>query len=96
MLKSQSPIIPQRRSPNKMLATLAEFKQVQQQYGQFRITYLTTCPFCHNRFDYAKRELKEEVIPLAKGEQLIRTYVVCPDCKERIVFSSVKRSTIKL
>ena len=97
MLKFQSPTTPSKRtSSGRMLATLSDFKRIRQELGPFRLTYRVTCSSCNNTFDYTKSELKEEMIPLAKAEQLVNTYLVCPHCRAKLICSQVKRSTIKL
>ena len=50
-----------------------------------------TCPHCKAKLQYEQEDIQEEVIPALLGEDEIRKYIICPDCKNEIVLTPIKR-----
>jgi len=50
-----------------------------------------TCPNCKAKLQYEQEDIQQEIVSALLGEDEIRKYIICPDCKNKIILTPIKR-----
>lgn len=50
-----------------------------------------TCSDCKAKLQYEQEDVQQEIVEEFLGENKIREYIICPDCKNKIILTPTKR-----
>ena len=50
-----------------------------------------TCPSCKAKLQYEQEDIQEAIKPAILGEDELYKFITCPDCKNEIILTSIKK-----